>query len=125
MEQLSAIYSFINDTYIGYINLLIIGLDLIHIRIPFIGIFIGNLFIYAYPFSRLLRTYYLETILSIPNFLYTFFVSSIITFITQDWTETDSILIIVLIFIFSVFKVSGREKIRGRTIQHELDKFRD
>jgi len=125
MEELSTMYHFINDTYVAYISLLIFILDLIHIRIPFIGVFLGNLFIYAYPFSRLLRDYYLNTILSAPNILYTFFVSSVVTFVTQDWTETDSILVILLILMFSVFSASGREKLRGRTIQHELDKFRD
>lgn len=126
MDQVLSVLKFLMDIHIGYINILISLFSFIGITNPLLGIWIAHLLIYALGFARIWRISFRESLFSFPNIFYTTIMSIFTLSFTDDWTKTPPFISIWLVIsFFSLLNVSGRERIRGRTIQRELDRFRD
>ena len=122
MDSVIEIFKFINDLYISYIDLLIHILKIVHIENPLFAITIGNLVIYAFPYSALLRESYTQTLFSISNVFFTLFMSTILLFLTENWTDSRVGFIYIALTSFSIFELAGEEEIRSKTIEHALDR---
>ncbi len=127
MDQVFNVLRFLADIHIGYINMFISLFSFIGINNPLFGIWIAQLPLYAVGFTRVWRISFRESLFSFPNIFYTTIMSVFTLSFSEDWTKLSPFISVWFILTFySLISVAGRERIRGRTIQRELDrKFRD
>jgi hypothetical protein len=116
MEEIKAIYHFIEHTYILYVSFIATTLSFLNIKSHLLSLTISNIFIYAHINKLFDYTTYFRSLLSIRNLLLSTLVSVILILITQDKLEA-TFFYNILLFV-GMLSYKGRMNILRDTLEH-------